>query len=1201
MAPRKSACLQAGAAESSAALDGSVGGLGTAALSKVIGSGSGGLGGTTGADGAALHGGADSAQEAKVGRNFNEIKALMEQWFGVSIASCKQAARHLQRCDGASLHQLSRVTSQLLPGCRRSALLWVRLRCWASAMTPRLQPLGCGEPALAPLAVAVALAAAGPLPRMLEATPAAMWTAAMLLRMASCRPMKSGRRLWLRLRGVPAPAAAAAPAVPEPTLRVAPASLIPGWPPECLTAVVAAAAQPVAALQTLEAAAAAAMALALLAPPCLTQVPRRWTAGSAMWMAPMLRRTTRPGLMLCHAASSVASQAALPLSLPTAPCILQLMALETVMCWCPQRICHRSLRHACSLQKAQLAVFQKMQQAGFNQDVHSAGVAAASGPQRASDTVTGAAAPGATAGDTLAGGALAGGINSHAADDSSAATKARSSDAAEPLGTGSSKRGSAAEADSISVDIGDTSVVGGSGAGSAPGLSTDPLQRVSDASAGDRGGVSSVGGVDAGASARGNGHQTTDDVIQQGIANGLIRRHGDAGDADISGRAGSSGGGSGSSSSSGSNEASGSQLTQALGSTARGGAAAGASSGAVDELGTGGDADEDFADRLLARATAAGELFATGGSAASAADADGSRSSGGGSAGGHAGAVEDLPAAELSGTASLSKHEASSDSNLTARAALPDSLAGSAAAQQQQGGQQEQPKQQQLELASSRADTGTGTAGSAIDDGRGSSAADGSSAGGKKQGTDAAVATVSDSSSDSGVAVDALTNHTGGTSGSRGSSSDAMLGLGSGSFAKLSGGVRCIPCASRNAAAASKVHTTMPVATSSMISGSQVCLRLMYAGDKVADGKSAIEARQLISDGGLVGRASGQEQGSWVSRGSSTQAAGAGAGAAALGSQRTNNSAEEGAAAPAAGHEGVQGSVVQESAKAAAALGAAAADKATAGARAAADLVASGAGAAANLATDAASSVQQAVGQVRGSSRSDGTGGSSSGKQQASGKASEAVSGANDPAASASGMAESGGAGRLAADGLAAAERLSQGAATGVDKAAVKDAAVDAVSSGAQAVQDVVSKSAAAALNVLDSVSGTGGSADNSLGSASSGPGSNSSGGSSSSSSSGGGGLTAAGRSATRSDSSKDSKGDSTLQVCHSTVCMQGSALLGFDCRAHMYIVLKYCSYPHEACVPFCSQVIRAPSWVPMLTAWRLAARVHKPQAAMWC
>ncbi len=64
-----------------------------AALSNVIGSGSGGLGGTVGANGAALLGGADSAQEAQVRRNLKKVKALMEQWFGVSIASSKQAAR----------------------------------------------------------------------------------------------------------------------------------------------------------------------------------------------------------------------------------------------------------------------------------------------------------------------------------------------------------------------------------------------------------------------------------------------------------------------------------------------------------------------------------------------------------------------------------------------------------------------------------------------------------------------------------------------------------------------------------------------------------------------------------------------------------------------------------------------------------------------------------------------------------------------------------------------------------------------------------------------------------------------------------------------------------------------------------------------------------------------------------------------------
>jgi hypothetical protein len=66
-------CLQAGAAESSAALDGGVGGLGTAALSKVIGSGSGGLGGASGAGGSALLGGTGNAQEAQVRRSVNRI------------------------------------------------------------------------------------------------------------------------------------------------------------------------------------------------------------------------------------------------------------------------------------------------------------------------------------------------------------------------------------------------------------------------------------------------------------------------------------------------------------------------------------------------------------------------------------------------------------------------------------------------------------------------------------------------------------------------------------------------------------------------------------------------------------------------------------------------------------------------------------------------------------------------------------------------------------------------------------------------------------------------------------------------------------------------------------------------------------------------------------------------------------------------
>ena len=411
------------------------------------------------------------------------------------------------------------------------------------------------------------------------------------------------------------------------------------------------------------------------------------------------------------------------------------------------------MRHACSLQKAQLAVFQKMQQAGFNQDVHSAGRAAAAGPERASDIVTDAAVP-----DLSAGGALPGGIGGRDAGDISATSKARSSGAAAPLSSGSGVRGSAVEAGSVSG--GNTSVAGGTASAGSSALSADPLQQSSGGSADDRGGVSGAGPADAGASARDNGHQTSDDIIQQGIAKGLIRRHGGAGDADISKRAGSS---SGSSSS-------------------------GVGGGAVDELGTGGDADEDFADKLLARATAAGELFAAGGGAASGSTADGSERSGG-SAGSRAGAVEDLPAAGHSSSGNLSRREADSNGDPVARAALPESVADSAAAKQQpaarqQAGQQEQPRQQHLDAASSRAGADTNTAGSAVSGGGGTTAAHGSGIGGDRQNAEAGLVSVNDSSHDSSAAADAaIHRQMDGSSGSSGSS----LALGTGPSAELSG------------------------------------------------------------------------------------------------------------------------------------------------------------------------------------------------------------------------------------------------------------------------------------------------------------------------------------------------------------------------------------------------------------------------------
>jgi hypothetical protein len=430
--------------------------------------------------------------------------------------------------------------------------------------------------------------------------------------------------------------------------------------------------------------------------------------------------------------------------------------------------------HACSLQQAQLAVFQKMQQAGFNQDVHSADVAAASGPERTSDFVTGAAGPGVSAG-----GALAGGIVGRDADDISATAKARSSDAAAPLSSGSDKRGSAVETDSVSDGGGGAALAGGSAAGSASGLSAGPLQQSSGAKADGKGAVSGAGHTDVGRSAQNSGHRTSDDIIQQGIARGLIRRHSGGEDADISERDGSSGSG-------GSNAIGSSQLTQALSSTARGDTAAGASGGAVDELGTGGDADEDFADKLLARATAAGELFAAGGGAASGSTAAGSERSGG-----RAGAVEDLPASGLglSGGGGLSRREADSNADL----ALPGSVAGSAAAKQQQAawqhaGQQEQPRQQQLDAASSRAAADTGTAGSAGVDEKGTAAADAHSSGGKSQSAGADVVGLGHSSSGSGPAADAATGRQAGvSSGGSSGGSTAVLSPGPSQSIQLPG------------------------------------------------------------------------------------------------------------------------------------------------------------------------------------------------------------------------------------------------------------------------------------------------------------------------------------------------------------------------------------------------------------------------------